>query len=119
MNAHGGTLLVGVTDDGEISGIEGDFPFLKKRDIDGWELWLTDAVANALGKGVAAELDVKIAELDGHHVARIDIGPSAEPVFGTPPNGQGKPAFLVRINNTTHELLGQDAHAYQKKRWPA
>lgn len=51
MNAHGGTLLVGVTDEGEFSGIEGDFPFLKKSDVDGWELWLTDAVAGALGEG--------------------------------------------------------------------
>ena len=119
MNAHGGTLLVGVADDGEVSGLEADFPFLKKPDCDGWELWLTDAVAHALGKGAAAELEVKVAALDGHHVARIDVGPSAAPVFGTPPNGQGKPAFLVRINNTTQELVGQEAHEYQKNRWPS
>jgi hypothetical protein len=118
MNAHGGTLLVGVTDDGDVSGLAPDFPFVKKQDCDGWELWLTDAVASALGKGAAAELDVKIAALEGHYVARIDVGPSASPVFGVPPNGQGKPAFLVRINNTTHELVGQEAHEYQKKRWP-
>src|SRR5439155_7908424 len=35
MNAHGGTLLVGVADDGEVSGLEADFPFLKKPDCDG------------------------------------------------------------------------------------
>ena len=38
MNAHGGTLLVGITDDGDVSGLEADFPFLKKQDCDGWEL---------------------------------------------------------------------------------
>ena len=32
MNANGGTLLVGVADDGRRSGIEEDYPFLKKQD---------------------------------------------------------------------------------------
>ena len=119
MNAHGGTLLVGVADQGAVSGLEADFPHLKKPDCDSWELWLTDAVAHALGKATAAELDVTIATLDGHHVARIDVGPAASPVFGMAPDGSGKPAFMVRINNTTQELVGADAHEYQKRRWPS
>jgi hypothetical protein len=27
--------------------------------------------------------------------------------------------FFVRINNATHDLFGQDALDYQRKRWPA
>ncbi|MEJ7784249.1 MAG: ATP-binding protein, partial [Solirubrobacteraceae bacterium] len=118
MNAHGGTLLVGVGDGGAIVGLEADFPHLKKPDCDRWELWLTDAVASKLGKPAAAELDVRIVEVDGGHVARIDVGPAAAPVFGTPPGATG-PSFLVRINNTTQELVGQDAHEYQRRRWAA
>jgi predicted HTH transcriptional regulator len=36
MNTHGGTLLVGVADDGAIVGIEEDFAFLGKKNVDGW-----------------------------------------------------------------------------------
>ena len=116
MNAFGGTLVVGVDDHGEIVGIEEDFPFLKKPNCDGWELWLTDAASHILGKAAAAELDVRIARFDGKHVARIDTGPAAAPVFAKPPTSD-KPAFLVRMNNSTQELAGQEALSYQKGRW--
>ncbi len=116
-NSYGGTLVVGVDDAGKIVGIDEDFPFLKKPDRDAWELWLTDAISHGLGKAAAAELEVRIAEVDGKFVARVDTGPAAGPVFAIPPGGNGKPAFLVRINNSTQELDGQEAHEYQKKRW--
>ena len=118
MNAHGGTLLVGVDDNGGIVGLEQDFPLVKKQDADGWELWLTDAVAAALGKSAAADLDVRIVEIDGHHVARVVTGPAPEPVFARAPGDQERSTFLVRVNNSTQVLAGQEALAYQKKRWP-
>lgn len=118
MNSYGGTLIVGVDDDREIVGIDEDFPLLKKADRDGWELWLTDAASQVLGKAAAAELAVRIAVLDGKHVARIDTGPAAEPVFAKPLDATGKPMFLVRTNNSTQELAGQEALSYQKSRWP-
>ncbi|MGH4015478.1 MAG: GmrSD restriction endonuclease domain-containing protein [Pseudonocardiaceae bacterium] len=118
MNANGGTLLVGVADDGAIVGIEEDFSLLGKPDQDGWELWLTDITAATLGKVAAAELNLHMGQLDGRTVARIDVGPAARPVFATPAKGEKKQVFLVRINNSTQELTGQEALDYQKKRWP-
>ncbi|MCT2582365.1 GmrSD restriction endonuclease domain-containing protein [Actinophytocola gossypii] len=119
MNAHGGTLLVGVNDQGGVVGIEEDFPFVSKRDQDGWELWLTEVVARTLGKASAAELSVQMGQFDEGTVARIDVGPSATPVFATTPlKGDKKPKFLVRINNSTQELEGQEALKYQRSRWP-
>jgi hypothetical protein len=32
--------------------------------------------------------------------------------------GEKRVQFLVRINNTTQELVGQDALDYQHHRWP-
>jgi len=118
MNAHGGTLLVGVTDDGQLSGIEADFSLLGKKDRDGWEVWMTSAVSHSLGKAAAAELDVAVVELDGKQVARVVVGPAAEPVFARPPKAPEKATFLVRTNNSTQQLIGQEILDYQKKRWP-
>ncbi|MGH3697288.1 MAG: AlbA family DNA-binding domain-containing protein [Pseudonocardiaceae bacterium] len=119
MNNHGGTLLVGVADDGVAVGIEQDYPLLgAKKNTDGWELWLTDALTTALGKAAATDVSLSYAEVDGRTVARIDVGPAAQPVFATS-KGDRKPVFLVRINSTTHELAGHDALDYQRKRWPA
>lgn len=116
--ASAGTLLVGVADDGTVVGIEEDFPFLgKKKDADGWELWLTNLLCTSLGKTAAADVLVTLGHLDRRTVARIDVGPAARPVFAS--NSRDRPAFLVRINNSTHELAGREAHDYQRIRWPA
>ncbi len=120
MNSHGGTLVVGVADDGRIVGIEEDYPLLGKKDADGWELWLTDLLSSALGKAAAADVLVSIARVEERTVARIDVGPAARPVFTntTSKTGEKRQSFLVRINNSTQELSGQDAHDYQRSRWP-
>ena len=118
MNAHGGTLIVGVDDDGNTVGLEEDYPLLRKADRDGWELWLTDTLSNTLGKVVASEAEVSFADLNGRDVARIEVGPASKPVFAMPPRGDKREQFLVRINNSTQELVGQEALDYQHKRWP-
>lgn len=119
MNSHGGTLLVGVADDESVVGIEEDYPFLGKKNIDGWQLWLTDLVKTSLGKVAAADLRVTFGRLNGRTVAHIGVGPAPTPVFAAGKGGEGKEAFFVRINNSTQELTGKDAHSYQHTRWTA
>jgi hypothetical protein len=116
MNTNGGTLLVGVADDGSLIGIEEDFAFQSKKNTDAWELYLTERLANALGKAAVTDVTIGYAKLDGRTVARIDVGQAATPVFVTPSKGD-KQAFYVRLNSSTHELHGQQAFAYQQKRW--
>ena len=118
MNASGGTLLVGVADDGHAVGIERDYGFLRKKDRDGWQLWLTDLIKEALGKVPASELTVGICDIDGHEVARIDVGPAPAEVFAKTTKGERVEKFYARINNRTEELGGQDLLAYQRRRWP-
>lgn len=118
MNANGGTLLVGVADDGKIIGIEEDFPFVTGSSRDGWELWLTRAVETALGKVQATELDIRFCEVDGGSVARIDVGPSPQPVFAVSSKGEKRKVFVARINNATEELDGPDLLDYRNRRWP-
>lgn len=61
MNNNGGTLLVGVADDRTVLGIEQDYPLLgRKQNIDGWELWLTDALTTTLGKTAATDVSLKL-----------------------------------------------------------
>ena len=117
MNSAGGTLLVGINDEGEVVGIEQDFAFLRKRDTDGWGLWLNDIVGACLGRPELAGVDVRIAEIGGRAVARVKVAPWDRPVFATPRKGEKRPQFLVRLNNSTHELHGPDAYDYQQKRW--
>lgn len=118
MNSSGGTLLVGVADDGTVVGIEHDFPFVSGSDLDGWELWLTRLVDNCMGKIEATELDVQFCQFDEGTVARIDVGPSPEPVFAVPPKGDKRKVFYARVNNSTEELDGPNLLEYRARRWP-
>ena len=118
MNADGGTLLVGVGDDGTIIGIKEDYPFVKGNDRDGWELWLTSVTSSSLSTTAASDLRVTFAVLEEKTVARIEAGPAAKPVFAKPTKGEKKEAFMVRVNNSTQELQGQNMLDYQAKRWP-
>ncbi|GAA3110826.1 GmrSD restriction endonuclease domain-containing protein [Streptosporangium carneum] len=118
MNGHGGTLLVGVRDDGSVLGLEEDLTIFSKKNTDGWEQWLTELLIQTFGKAVTANVTVAFGTIDDRTVARIDVAPALEPVYTTRTKTGAKGAvFLVRLNNTTHELDGPEASKYQHARW--
>lgn len=131
MNAEGGTLLVGVADEGKTVGIEKDFPFVKHKNLDGWGLWLTTLVAEGLGDAAAAGLRVQYCGLgeEDATVARIDVERSADKGVYAKPGGRfqdgkqikdltyGKHIFFVRRHVQTVVLSGQELDDYQQKHW--
>ena len=117
MNTHGGTLLVGVDDHGCPVGIERDYPLVKGRDRDGWELWLTAVVKTALGAIAATDLLVRFCTIDDRTVARIDVRPGVRPVFATRKDGP-REVFFARLNNSTEEMSGPALLDYRQKHWP-
>ena len=117
MNTHGGTLLIGVDDDGRPVGIERDYPLVEGRDRDGWELWLTAVVKTALGTIAATDLLVRFCMIDDRTIARIDVRPGAEPVFATR-KSEPREIFFARLNNSTEELSGPALLDYRQKHWP-
>ena len=117
MNTHGGTLLVGVDDHGRPVGIERDYPFVKGRARDGWELWLTTVVKTALGTIAATDLLVRFCAIDDGTLARIDVRPGVQPVFATRKDGP-REVFFARLNNSTEELSGPALLDYRQKHWP-
>ena len=117
MNTNGGTLLVGVDDAGQPVGIEEDYPFVKGRDRDGWELSLTTAIKTALGPVAATDLVVGFCTLGNRTIARIDVRPGTEPVFAAR-KGEQRQIFFARLNNSTEELSGPALLSYRQKHWP-
>jgi type I restriction enzyme, R subunit len=83
---YGGTLLVGVTDDGGIYGLEDDYATFSKRtergDRDLWGQHLKNLL-DRLGKAAAALVDWEFFTINGEDICRIDIDPSDHPVYET------------------------------------
>ncbi len=117
MNTYGGTLLVGVDDSGQPMGIEADYPSVSGSNRDGWELWLTTAVKNALGQVAATDLPVRFYDIEGRTIARIDVRRGTEPTFASR-KGKPREIFYARLNNTTEELSGSALLEYRRKHWP-
>ena len=82
---YGGTLLVGVADDGSVHGLEEDYATFSKRgqrgDQDLWGQHLQNLIRNRLGDAVMALVSWQFHTINGHHLARISIDPSDFPVL--------------------------------------
>lgn len=115
LNGRGGTLLIGVADNGEIIGLEQDYQLLKKRDRDGFEQALITAVAHHLGGDLSPYLQVVFHRSHDKEVCRVIIEPAPRPVYL---EQSGAPKLYLRSGATTRELNVKEAIAYQTSRWP-
>jgi ATP-dependent Lon protease len=112
MNADGGTLLIGVSDDRQPVGLQYDYKLTKKgnRDPrDSFENWLTDLFDNSIGKPALANVTVSFEDVDRHDVCRVEVKPSRQPVYV---RGKQTMDFFVRLNNGTRLLTVEDAVSY-------
>ena len=116
MNADGGTLLIGVSDSGEVHGIETDLKTLGKRqNPDGFALWLNGLLDNRLGPVATAGAKFQFDNLPDGTVCRVDVIPSTAPTFVKGKKGEAN--FYVRLNNATRLLNTAEALQYVQSRW--
>jgi type I restriction enzyme R subunit len=123
----GGTLLIGVADDGGIIGLERDYATLRgegKDDSDLFLLHLNQAIENAVGLAAAANVTTTIHHVDSHDVCRVHVEPSGHPVEAevTVADGQGQfgrvRKFYVRLNNGTRAIESErERERYIAQRW--
>jgi energy-coupling factor transporter ATP-binding protein EcfA2 len=102
MNAEGGTLIIGVGDNGVAVGLADDFSTLAKKDEDGFQRALTDIVASYLDLACRQHVSgVSFPEYDGKRICLIQVEKSQKPVFL---RDQNRHEFNVRVANSTRGL---------------
>jgi len=111
----GGTLLIGVDDDGKCLGLKNDYQTLKKKDRDGFETHLTGLLLDAYGKDVIAFIHIDFDQFDGNDVCRVTLRPSTRAVFV--PDGAGGEHLYIRTGNATRLLSTREAIDYCRMRW--
>ena len=116
LNAEGGTLLIGVTDSGEVFGIEKDLKTLgSKQNTDGFALWLNGLLDNLLGPVAAAAAKFQFDNYPEGTVCRVDVAPGTAPTFAKGRKGEAN--FYVRLNNATRLLNTAEALSYVRTWW--
>lgn len=117
MNAEGGTLLIGVADDGSVLGVEHDYSTLSKSNRDGFELFLTQLIDVDISGPSPTLIKTAFHVHEGLDVCRVTVSASAKPVFAKGQSGGGHAEFWVRLGNQTKQLHGAEMLDYQKDHW--
>lgn len=115
LNARGGTLLIGVADDGTARGLSEDFVATGNRGRDGYTNVLTSVLESSLGRTAVTNVAISFEQVSEQDLCRLDVTKSHEPVFVK--NSKGDADLYVRINNSTRLLNTQDALQYVRKHW--
>ena len=102
LNAQGGTLLVGVSDKGEIIGVEDDV----FNSNDSYLLHFRNTINNKIGPEFYPHIDYEIVKVLGKLILRVVCKPSRKPCFFD------KKEFFVRTNPATDRLEGQQLLEY-------
>lgn len=109
MNSDGGTLLVGVSDQGEILGTEID----KFKTDDKYLLHVNNAIKAHIGLEHINHLSFGLVPIQGKKILKIECQPSSEPVFL---NIDGREEFYARLGPSSRQLSMREALNYIKKR---
>ncbi len=117
LNADGGTLLIGVDDNGEPTGLDNDLSLGKVADHDRFQLWLIDHLQRTLGKTATTRVTVKFEPINQIDICRVGVEASSRPVFVDTPKGPRTADFYVRIGNSTRQLLADELLRYRETHW--
>jgi predicted HTH transcriptional regulator len=119
LSAEGGTLLIGIDDDGQVLGLDNDFGTLSKANTHGYELFLRQLLDNNLSQKTATTVRVRFEKLSGRTICVVSVAASGKPVFARPPKGSATSVeeFWVRSGNSTRQLHGDDLLVYKEERW--
>lgn len=115
LNSEGGTLVIGVEDNGSIYGVENDLKTIGKHDLDGFQQVLSGLIADNIGADYGRLVKVRFEKIDGKQVCAVEVDKAPEPVYTK--GKDGRPEFVVRLNNTTQPLDVLEATRYIQQHW--
>lgn len=115
LNSEGGKLVIGVSDIGEILGLENDMKTLRKKDLDGFQQLLIHLINDYLGPEYTSYIKINFHELDNKQVCSVDVDNSSNPVFAV--GKDNKKEFYIRAGNSTKLLDSEETHNYIELHW--
>lgn len=108
LNAKGGTLLIGVKDDGNVSGIEADFAELNCN-ADNYERIIRNKIVNYFNKDVNGTIDISFIKSGNKQICKIIV-----PQYETPIALDGE--FYQRQGNEIRIIKGNDLTMFIRRR---
>jgi len=114
LNAEGGLLVIGISDDKRILGLSKDFQTLRHKDRDGFENHLMNQVSDKIGDGFLNFIKLDFHEIENKVICIAKVFPSDKPAYFKGERGQ---EFYVRVSNSSRPFSMSDATDYIKEHW--
>ncbi len=118
-NSDGGTLMIGVDDDGNPLGLENDYASLG-ADKDKFELHLRNLLNQQIGTSfVASSIKTIFPIIDDVEICQVEVSRTREPIIlsVTDKNGVKSEKVYVRSGNSSQELSMSEFDQYRKDRF--
>ena len=109
LNAEGGTLYLGVNDEGMACGINDELEYFKNGNLDGFDLHVRNNVVKQLGIHANSCIRVSYPEAGKKIVYALHIEPSIVPV-------KLNDICYVRQGSSTWPVLGEDLELFLQKK---
>jgi len=113
LNTAGGTLVIGVEDNGHVCGLDNDLK-VARNSLDRFEQILTSLIADKIGPQYGHLIKIRFETVEDRTVCVIDVDRAAEPVFVKGPSGS---QFYTRVGNTTRLLDPAETLSYVQMNW--
>lgn len=110
LNSKGGTLVIGVKDDGKAIGLKYDCETLSKNNLDGFENHLIALIKETIGIGFLKYIKIKFDELDKEKVCLVSVRSSNKPAYLK--LADKKEEFFIRTGNSTQPLSMSETEEY-------
>lgn len=121
LNADGGTLIIGVNDDGKVTGLENDYKTLPKKNRDGFENHISMLIKTMIGLAFAKYVNVSFEAIEDKEtkqmkdICMITVHEGHKPAYVI--NGDKKEDFYVRVGNSTQPFSMSETSEYIKTHW--
>jgi membrane protein YdbS with pleckstrin-like domain len=109
LNSTGGSLLIGVDDDGQVLGLAADYRGIPKPGSDGFENVFNMAFNKMVGVEFRRFVDVSFADIDGREICAVSVRPSTQPAYL---QAKGRETFYIRAGNASQPLTVSQATRY-------
>lgn len=109
LNSSGGTLLIGVEDNGDIFGLEKDFKSLPKKNQDGFENHLMQLFKKDIGPDLLHLIAISFKVINDKTICRVDVGNSSKPIFI---KHNDQELFIIKTGNSVSNLEISEAIKY-------
>jgi predicted HTH transcriptional regulator len=113
LNSAGGTLVIGVEDDGNVYGLENDLVLVNKSP-DKFANLVTSLLTEEIGGEFASFIRLRLEQLNGQQICVVDVTAAKEPVYI---KGERGSEFYIRFGPTSRMLDTEEAVNYISMHW--